>query len=105
MFPLGKTGGLIEALLHSTTFIRVSCMFPLGKTGGLIEARTRQSRRTPRLRRFRWVKPAASLKQADTVARCPAARHEFPLGKTGGLIEAVCETSHSFDIHLVVSAG
>ena len=38
VFPLGKTGGLIEA----TAFLRSAGTeyesFPLGKTGGLIEA-------------------------------------------------------------------
>ena len=36
--------------------------FPLGKTGGLIEAHHRSSTSQPIARRFRWVKPAASLK-------------------------------------------
>ena len=62
--------------------------FPLGKTGGLIEARwARKTTTSPRLVRFRWVKPAASLKpvrQRDLVLGLRA----FPLGKTGGLIEA-----------------
>ena len=38
--------------------------FRLGKTGGLIEARARRPQKPLRLRRFRWVKPAASLKLA-----------------------------------------
>ena len=42
---------------------RRSVMFPLGKTGGLIEALTPVERRAARPRGFRWVKPAASLKQ------------------------------------------
>ena len=63
-------------------------MFPLGKTGGLIEAWTSEIG-TGRWRSacFRWVKPAASLKHLDA----QHIRHEgqvFPLGKTGGLIEA-----------------
>ena len=37
-FPLGKTGGLIEAPLHSSQWWMVPQWFPLGKTGGLIEA-------------------------------------------------------------------
>ena len=47
MFPLGKTGGLIEALAAAGCRRRRSRGFPLGKTGGLIEARglrARQSR-------------------------------------------------------------
>ena len=85
-------------------------MFPLGKTGGLIEA-TGQRQTNQLWYRFRWVKPAASLKRAQTQPRrwrapCfrwvkPAASLKrgvlwyrdapvggFPLGKTGGLIEA-----------------
>ena len=37
-FPLGKTGGLIEAVLFSSTSTHSKPVFPLGKTGGLIEA-------------------------------------------------------------------
>ena len=37
-FPLGKTGGLIEALIGDLVLRRLG-PFPLGKTGGLIEAR------------------------------------------------------------------
>ena len=37
-------------------------MFPLGKTGGLIEATAGPRHRAQQRRRFRWVKPAASLK-------------------------------------------
>ena len=36
--------------------------FPLGKTGGLIEAFDRLRCQIGGKRRFRWVKPAASLK-------------------------------------------
>ena len=61
--------------------------FPLGKTGGLIEA----ARDPCVLQRedagFRWVKPAASLKQG--VRGVEGVRGVFPLGKTGGLIEAM----------------
>ena len=63
MFPLGKTGGLIEARARSATTAMTTGRFPLGKTGGLIEAERGRSRST-------------------------SARHVFPLGKTGGLIEA-----------------
>ena len=38
--------------------------FPLGKTGGLIEAARPPARWTSSTR-FRWVKPAASLKQGS----------------------------------------
>ena len=40
-FPLGKTGGLIEARSSSARFGSTMPAFPLGKTGGLIEASTR----------------------------------------------------------------
>ena len=63
-FPLGKTGGLIEAPLpgHAPGCRRQS--FPLGKTGGLIEAWTRRCSGTSPATSFRWVKPAASLKRS-----------------------------------------
>ena len=61
--------------------------FPLGKTGGLIEAPRRAFRRSAGTGSFRWVKPAASLKH-DLSLRQVALFHQFPLGKTGGLIEA-----------------
>ena len=65
-FPLGKTGGLIEAASGSVSSALVSTWFPLGKTGGLIEALYRSP--FPYLAPcFRWVKPAASLKQPDRV--------------------------------------
>ena len=62
-------------------------VFPLGKTGGLIEAHpvAVDRRRGPG---FRWVKPAASLKRYMPVY-ATAAEARFPLGKTGGLIEAI----------------
>ena len=41
---------------------RLPTVFPLGKTGGLIEAPRNRARGCGRLG-FRWVKPAASLKQ------------------------------------------
>ena len=37
-FPLGKTGGLIEAVQRLVIVARGHRVFPLGKTGGLIEA-------------------------------------------------------------------
>ena len=61
-FPLGKTGGLIEALrfpLYRSFYFH---WFPLGKTGGLIEARCGGCDTRAIRRGFRWVKPAASLK-------------------------------------------
>ena len=64
MFPLGKTGGLIEAQ-RGRGFVVVDLpVFPLGKTGGLIEAEDRR--------------PVIRTRSYMT----------FPLGKTGGLIEA-----------------
>ena len=37
-FPLGKTGGLIEAAASGYEYGGRRAQFPLGKTGGLIEA-------------------------------------------------------------------
>ena len=62
--------------------------FPLGKTGGLIEASSLKYSSDPCLLCFRWVKPAASLKQPHTGGMVNPERSGFPLGKTGGLIEA-----------------
>ena len=64
-FPLGKTGGLIEAAAH---LILPSgevhrAKFPLGKTGGLIEASSPRGTPLASPICFRWVKPAASLKR------------------------------------------
>ena len=42
--------------------------FPLGKTGGLIEARSIRRLWLMSCRGFRWVKPAASLKQPERFA-------------------------------------
>ena len=41
LFPLGKTGGLIEARQILPGLVHTGGRFPLGKTGGLIEAVTR----------------------------------------------------------------
>ena len=62
-------------------------LFPLGKTGGLIEAGTCLAAALVRRTEFPLGKPAASLKlgRAGPSLRRYAA---FPLGKTGGLIEA-----------------
>ena len=62
MFPLGKTGGLIEAIRNLGNHGSAFATFPLGKTGGLIEAVKKKE--------FYFL-----IKK-------------FPLGKTGGLIEA-----------------
>ena len=62
-------------------------MFPLGKTGGLIEAGQYALTRGLTRGRFRWVKPAASLKRQRRDQR-HVGKVQFPLGKTGGLIEA-----------------
>ena len=66
-FPLGKTGGLIEAFLGLHSWPGMPAMpFPLGKTGGLIEAPAAGFCllvNTKISSCFRWVKPAASLKQ------------------------------------------
>ena len=62
--------------------------FPLGKTGGLIEAKSSLTTSIIPSLSFRWVKPAASLKPpCDRYDRRGLDRM-FPLGKTGGLIEA-----------------
>ena len=66
------------------------CGFPLGKTGGLIEATGGASRVAGGCACFRWVKPAASLKQ-DEFGYNLFKLAGFPLGKTGGLIEARIE--------------
>ena len=63
--------------------------FPLGKTGGLIEAVRRGSSVAALVAGFRWVKPAASLKHSPSLVSPPIVTSMFPLGKTGGLIEAV----------------
>ena len=60
-FPLGKTGGLIEAH-NQATEDNDGDTFPLGKTGGLIEASVARRGCRRASTRFRWVKPAASLK-------------------------------------------
>ena len=62
--------------------------FPLGKTGGLIEARIRYVVSLVAIRSFRWVKPAASLKRRGDGRMAEVQELPFPLGKTGGLIEA-----------------
>ena len=61
--------------------------FPLGKTGGLIEASRTRKISARRLGCFRWVKPAASLKHFKCNSKADL-WVGFPLGKTGGLIEA-----------------
>ena len=66
VFPLGKTGGLIEARQARTHRRRRSPAFPLGKTGGLIEAPSDPFVPATPLARFRWVKPAASLKRGNS---------------------------------------
>ena len=102
-FPLGKTGGLIEAPRHSGSAAVRYSLFPLGKTGGLIEALTAPVRAGVPLRSFRWVKPAASLKRRRAAA-WRSCYQPFPLGKTGGLIEAPCcrrcsgGTTHGFPL-------
>ena len=64
MFPPGKSGGLIEAMLITCTGFSNPYRFPPGKSGGLIEA----------------AYPAREgLSSYRTV---------FPPGKSGGLIEA-----------------
>ena len=79
MFPLGKTGGLIEASMGFPPPRRTGTPFPLGKTGGLIEADPRGVER---------VVP-----------------DEFPLGKTGGLIEAAAYRAGERETSIAVSAG
>ena len=78
-FPLGKTGGLIEASDPSVALHVYTLQFPLGKTGGLIEAAP-CSRASPRSACcFRWVKPAASLKQVEHVV----VRHDGAIVSAG----------------------
>ena len=62
--------------------------FPLGKTGGLIEAMNGPRYPSQVARGFRWVKPAASLKHHAVGGAATTRQARFPLGKTGGLIEA-----------------
>ena len=63
VFPLGKTGGLIEAIRSALATVSTARCFRWVKTGGLIEARITLLNVSVRdVVRFRWVKPAASLK-------------------------------------------
>ena len=62
-FPLGKTGGLIEAVLPGAARNGTPASFPLGKTGGLIEATSSPAATSVGVSGFRSVKPAASLKR------------------------------------------
>ena len=80
MFPLGKTGGLIEAPVIGAIVRFCAPLFPLGKTGGLIEAS----------HLFLLLFPGCL---------------SFPLGKTGGLIEAVPASRSDDVIRRRVSAG
>ena len=79
-------------------------VFPLGKTGGLIEA-VENINPVPDdlVRCFRWVKPAASLKREQGSELVPWYR-AFPLGKTGGLIEAHHQAFRP-PVSFIVSAG
>ena len=63
-------------------------LFPLGKTGGLIEAVLPPGGISAPYPGFRWVKPAASLKRVRAGRVDRRICGLFPLGKTGGLIEA-----------------
>ena len=91
MFPLGKTGGLIEAMPYPSRLSISRRVFPLGKTGGLIEALSTAHSSHSIMGSFRWVKPAASLKRIWGGTGAPLGVRVFPLGKTGGLIEAVAK--------------
>ena len=71
-FPLGKTGGLIEARVVRVGLVARVNAFPLGKTGGLIEAMSCSGSTHSAPPSFRWVKPAASLKPATTSAPSPS---------------------------------
>ena len=75
MFPLGKTGGLIEAVDTRRDPPCRSRRFPLGKTGGLIEAVPARASEAAPWRGFRWVKPAASLKQLCAGSGARVAAH------------------------------
>ena len=76
VFPLGKTGGLIEAYMALFGATDVSS-FPLGKTGGLIEASSTRAGKATCGTCFRWVKPAASLKHARPRAGRPDVEPRF----------------------------
>ena len=67
---------------------RAAFTFPLGKTGGLIEATSTRITTSGTRTCFRWVKPAASLKHGRAKLDRAVEVRMFPLGKTGGLIEA-----------------
>ena len=87
-FPLGKTGGLIEAQrspLHSS---RWAGCFRWVKPAASLKPHSCIVMARSVCTRFRWVKPAASLKQIDLQVRRVGLPRPFPLGKTGGLIEA-----------------
>ena len=84
-FPLGKTGGLIEALNAWTPTANSSIRFRWVKPAASLKRDCLLFGIGLDLR-FRWVKPAASLKLARDIQQL--LRLVFPLGKTGGLIEA-----------------
>ena len=64
-------------------------MFPPGKSGGLIEALLLLADAVDGGLRFRRVNPAASLKPRPLCGPSWPAGNVFPPGKSGGLIEAV----------------
>ena len=95
MFPLGKTGGLIEATydqLHVPPTYLVDVCFRWVKPAASLKHDLGVRQEVRQLVGFRWVKPAAS--EATGSLALPSPMQGFPLGKTGGLIEAyVCPVS------------
>ena len=85
-FPLGKTGGLIEARIPRRRLL-ANRVFPLGKTGGLIEASGDVRASCQPRTRFPLGKTGGLIEACRPLRQLRAPR-AFPLGKTGGLIEA-----------------
>ena len=126
VFPLGKTGGLIEARLMYVRIIPLPCFrwvkpaaslkqnnspVPMGVLDSFRWVKPAASLKPSSFGfggshpggGFRWVKPAASLKRRDP-GDAAGPQVQFPLGKTGGLIEAYI-MAILFNISFEVSAG
>ena len=69
-FPLGKTGGLIEAVPVPAPYRAPGACFRWVKPAASLKQYWRQPYRLAVRRRFRWVKPAASLKRELLKLRC-----------------------------------
>ena len=100
-FPLGKTGGLIEA--SGSQVMPPGRKFPLGKTGGLIEAALTSVGAKAWRASFRWVKPAASLK-LDTGAKLRVAHQSFRWVKPAASLKQLGDQQVS-GLGFLVSAG